>query len=340
MRAVEIERLNFLRAKAKTPEGLNEKETERLRGLESKEFTEKSKGGSVNGSIEQSGADSGKSVKADTRDVDNSTSGKVSRKGARNERADGNESDSIARGTGGASGGPTRPNGNSNRGIGAESDEPRESDSGNSGADRDNDGADGDRPTGDGSGRSVGDSSEEKSGTQRVSNLSPKKDIKPKKKALTQKKKKEVDADMIGGLLLSGFSLIAKTTGRKHWEITEDEAESVAEPMEYLLDNMTAKQKKAIEKYSNPIMLASAVAGIVVPRLMVDIAMMKVQSTKAKGGAVNVRSERTIETNIDGGIISNFGVGTVQDPRRDTEASKVATPVNDPIVAGLFSKGD
>lgn len=336
MRQVEIQRMEFLQNKDKTPEGLDEKETERLRQLEAKLFAEQSKGGNKDGGRTSSSA--GSDTRTNSGDGDNQDGGKVGRKGTSNERANGDESNSSTPRPSGENDGVNRPSGNRGRGSRTKSVEPRD-ENGGSGGDSRGDNGEPRIDSGDDAGRvggSIGERGQEETQTLGTTHLKPKTSVVPKRKKATNKKKSnELDADMISALLTSGFGLIAKATARPHWEITEDEADSVAEPMEFLIDNMTAKQKKAIEKYSNPIMLASAVAGIVVPRIMIDMALMK-QSKRPKEVASNVRTENTLEANIDGGSQSNFKLGGVSKDGRDSGSGQVASPVNDSVITGLF----
>jgi hypothetical protein len=169
-------------------------------------------------------------------------------------------------------------------------------------------------------------------------NLKPK-DIKPKRKKAPNKKSTELDADTLSALIQSGFSLIANVSGRPHWEVSEEEADAVADPLDKILDNLTTKQKKAIEKYSAPVMLAGAIAGIVVPRIMTDLYTAK-RKKQGKGVVTNVRNERTIEADINGGIATDIRIG--QNERHEGNPANVqsGTPVNDPIVTGLFASSN
>lgn len=164
----------------------------------------------------------------------------------------------------------------------------------------------------------------------RVSNLKPKADVKPKRaKAKTKGKSTDLDADLLSGLLQSGFSLIAAVTKKPHWEITEDEADSVADPLEKVMDNLTAKQKKSLEKYSAPMMLAAAVAGIVIPRAMIDIAQIK----KNKGGVPLVRNQTPIKSSP---IESNRADKPTGESVGNPVLAPNYAPANDKVIAGLF----
>lgn len=336
MRTVEIQRLAFLKEKQKS-EPLNEKEIERLRQLEAKQFGENQKEALTNGRHEQ--PKSGDTTPTTTGRVDSQGGGEIGGKGSSNERANRNKSNPPTGGVDNTNGGSSRSDGDIGGTSRTKSGEPRGSDDGShrtSGGDSGSESGDGSETGNIGGSGSQGGAQEV--GSQRSINLKPRGDVKPnrKKAANNKNKKNELDSDMIAALLTSGFGLIANASGRRHWEITEDEAESVAVPMGYLIENMTAKQKKMIEKYSNPVMLASAVAGIVVPRIMIDIALMKHGQTKKRGAFVNVDSQREIKVNIGADTQTDIRVGSVSDDGGDTGSDKNASPVNDPIVAGLF----
>lgn len=138
------------------------------------------------------------------------------------------------------------------------------------------------------------------------------KNIKPKRKSSKKKKDEGLTTDVLGAVIQSGFGLIASVSKRKHWEISNDEAIAVAEPSMKIIDNLTAKQKKVIEKYSAPMMLASAVAGITIPRILTDREYSKYKRTlKKNGGVTDGKREITniSSQNIGGVTADNIGHG-------------------------------
>lgn len=73
-------------------------------------------------------------------------------------------------------------------------------------------------------------------------------------------------SDNIRILLVSGFAMLAVRTGPV-WEVTEAEADSIAKPLSKIMDK--AGQTETVNKYSDYIMLLTALAVVILPRLLV-----------------------------------------------------------------------
>lgn len=281
MRVSEIERLKKLRAKQATGAALSEKEVERLESLSEIERREIEK----NGRGEQLGPNSGGGNLGESREGRSDRNGlergkqnqhaadvagdRRTSNGAGGELGNGDHKD---RGDRGNIGGPDDSNG-SDRG-------PLECEE--YGGDRGDQGEQSDR------GRSSEREQAETIIPRKVDVLAPKKEIKPRKKkepaAAAGNPIVNSDMDFIAIVLQSGFGMIAAVTARPHWEISEGEAKSVSDPLTKMFNALDKAKKKQLEKYINPIMLGSAVAGIVVPRLMVDMAIAKEAKRYGKQG--------------------------------------------------------
>lgn len=166
------------------------------------------------------------------------------------------------------------------------------------------------------------------------SNLKPK-DIKPNKKSGKQKeasKKNDsiTDADTLSVLLQTGFALIAGITGRRHWNLTEDEAYIIANPASALLSKLTTAQKKKIDQLSAPVLLGSALASVIIPKALIDISMTKGMRTYAGNQSkVNSVPSRSVE--------ADYGKSEVVQPTGNTATNAVNAPTNDKSVTQLFS---
>lgn len=344
MRQTELDRMNFLINKRDSGEQLNDKEHERLDSLLEKQAKENQKQEvKENGRREQQSDRSTNHPGGD----DSQNGGGELRKGESPQHGNRNKTNRDNGGT------DKRISNNGNRNDVSNDGSPRpigdisgssRAESGQSSRESrgDNRGANGGRGRGEQSGinsdsgsRSGSGNHGQESEAQRVVNLKPK-DIKPKRKKAPGKKSTELDAETLSALIQSGFSLIANVSGRQHWEVSEEEADAVAEPLDKILDNLTAKQKKAIEKYSAPVMLAGAVAGIVIPRVMTDLYMIK-KRKQGKGVVTNAGHERTIEANINGDITTDIKLGQNERHGGDSANVQSSSPVNDPIVTGLFA---
>lgn len=268
MRVSEKERLKALRQKQQTGTELSEKEIARLESLEELERKE----------IEKD-APGGKEINGSRGNIGNSGNGlgesESTKQGKRSEHAsyikglgksiDGDNTDVI---------GQTEPIGQTDRSNGSINDtngsdrgfidcEEYGRDRGDQGGTNGNENGGSDNP------------GEEKTLIRgKTSNLIPDTNIKPQRK----RKKNQVEnpvvnneLDFIAIVLQSGFSMIANVTNRSYWNITEDEATSVSVPLTKMFDSLDKVQKKKFEKYINPVMLGSAIAGIVVPRVMRDM---------------------------------------------------------------------
>lgn len=119
----------------------------------------------------------------------------------------------------------------------------------------------------------------------------PAQDNKPKKKKKKPTKKEVQLGELqqnIQVLLLGGFELLSKRAGR-HWIISVEESEKIAEPLTRILDRMEVSEKLAA--YSDYLTLTAAVAITVLPRLMVSAEMRKQSNSRHVQGVKPVEKE-------------------------------------------------
>lgn len=143
-----------------------------------------------------------------------------------------------------------------------------------------------------------------------------------------------VGSENLSNILMAGFAMIAGLSNRPHWAITDKEATSISDPLEKVLADMSPKQIEIIDKYSAPVMLGMAVAGVVVPRVMIDLETNK-QKRGTKGTINNVKVETESSPNAVGGNASESG-GSTPDvggtrPDASTDFAHLFTERNSPI---------
>lgn len=187
--------------------------------------------------------------------------------------------------------------------------------------------------------RTASDSDGEKIVSEKPSIVKKPKDVKPSKSTAKTKdsSKKDsgdiTDPETLSVILQSSFALIAGITNRKHWNIDEEEALTIAQPASTMIQKLTTAQKKKINSYTAPIVLGSAIASIVVPRLVLDLAM--------KGGNKNnVRNKSEIST-VQQSINNQNNIESRNNEQQtNTQNVKAATTANDREIAGLFRNLD
>jgi len=325
MRVSEIERLRVLRTKKDTGAVLTARENETLTKLEDLERKEIEKNG-INGSRKNS---SGSGNQPDQ--------GGSNEQGERNQpsTSDPGNTDKVGspriepisdnRETAGNSGNLDDPNG-SNRGENNGCEEFGGSESGIDGG-TENRGEEG-----------TGEEEGQRNSKPIILNTAaPIQSVKAVRKKAAPKEKVPVnnpivnsELDFIAIILQTGFSTIATVTARDHWAITQDEATSVSTPLAKMFDQLDKVQKKKLEKYINPVMLASAVAGIVIPRLMVDLANSK-QGVKYIGTKTEVKVDTNRIITTDDNRTTEAGEQKFNADTNQTDPSDVNS-----IIAGIF----
>jgi mannitol-specific phosphotransferase system IIBC component len=134
-------------------------------------------------------------------------------------------------------------------------------------------------------------------------------------------------------ILQSGFALLAGITGRKHWNIDEQEAQTIATPAATMIQKLTTAQKKKINQLTAPIVLGSAVASVIIPRLMIDLSMKgaKNSNVRSQPKISTVQQETNRELSTESGNIPE---------RTDSNISKTASTTNDREITDLFRNLD
>lgn len=112
---------------------------------------------------------------------------------------------------------------------------------------------------------------------------------KPKRKRKASAKKKDTgNAEQISALIQSVSMIAASREGLEHWAISKKEADSIAEPLNNILENTEAFNKLA--EHSDAIALCVASASVFIPRVMVQIEKNK-ETPKSK----KAEKTRTLE---------------------------------------------
>jgi hypothetical protein len=177
--------------------------------------------------------------------------------------------------------------------------------------------------------------------SKRLSSIKPK-DIKPSKAAGKSKEtsKKDsgdiTDADTLATIIQSGFALIAGMTNRRHWNVTSQEALTIATPASSMIQKLTAAQKKKINQITAPLILGAAIASVVVPRVLEDMQYAKggVKVGQAKTNTIQSGSNNQI--NQDSGYQTNSvhipgnGVGS------NAEITGLFSTMDNPTTAGTI----
>lgn len=213
----------------------------------------------------------------------------------------------------------------------------RSVDGGSSGSSRGSEGSSGGHTgnTDNGNGSTASSENNEKIVSEKSTVLKKPKDIKPNKAAGKAKDGKKdsgdiTDPETLSVILQSGFALLAGVIRRKHWNIEEDEALTIATPASTMIQKLTAAQKKKINQLTAPIVLGSAIASVVLPRLMIDLAMSK--GAKANGN--NKREVSEIQYRTSDEAIKQPGVSEL---KTNTDIPTPASTSNDREITDLFS---
>jgi len=119
------------------------------------------------------------------------------------------------------------------------------------------------------------------------------KQTKKERKSGSSKKDATIPVAQVSAIITTGFAILATRAGAE-WNITEDEAKSIAEPATRILDKLDIIQK--LGPYADAIALITAVGMVVVPRVMVTI-----QKSKRKVKQV-AESEKGQNEKSDGSI--------------------------------------
>lgn len=340
MRQSEIERLNALRAKKANGTELNEKESARLIQLEKLEKEESLKNESKTNNVlsgrpgEQSSAARPGNNNANSGSADNTRGREESRSGSGTKRAERNKSNTDSAKLGGDakgnSGQASGIAGASKGGIGLGGDNNREHGIEIRGIEFEV--SDTDRDSAGDKGQQVLHGS--------INQVGSPKPIKAKVNSKKKQTGKEITPEnLYAAILQTGFGTIAMVTAKPHWNIAEDEAQSVAEPLSKMLDGMSNANKKKLEKMTNPIMLGAAVLGIVVPRIMVDMAQMKGAKKIVQPIPTNGTTLQANPIGV-GDITTDIKLGDVKGHEGDSDSSSTSTPLVDGEITKLINSGN
>ena len=99
---------------------------------------------------------------------------------------------------------------------------------------------------------------------------------------------------LVNTLLGVGFGVIASRAG-EHWNVTQDETESIAAPLVKILDRLNITEK--VEKYGDWAALGVALGLVIVPRVMMTVMEEKKNDEKAALAVVAPANDRSNEFN-------------------------------------------
>lgn len=130
----------------------------------------------------------------------------------------------------------------------------------------------------------------------------PKRKYKPREKKAPATPAKKVDPAKLGvnevNSLLTGIFGLAAMKAGDHWSITEQEANSISQPLVNILDKMNITEKVA--NVSDGAMLVVAVATITIPRALISNEMMKQKKvTKEEKIISELREVKQVEAKRD-----------------------------------------
>lgn len=161
------------------------------------------------------------------------------------------------------------------------------------------------------------------------------KDVKPRKEVKKESKKDMgdiTDPETLAVLIQSSFALLAGVTRRKHWEIEEEEAKTIANPASTMIQKLNAKQKQKINQLTAPILLGSAIASVVLPRVLIEMSMSRrVTNGQASQQKSSNGLQSTSQNNATVEGISNDG---------RSDLPKTASQTDNREIAELFGKLD
>lgn len=118
-------------------------------------------------------------------------------------------------------------------------------------------------------------------------------------------------------MLISGmFSLVSLKAG-EHWNVSQDEANTISKPLENILRKMDLLEK--VSNISDGAMLVFAVSSITIPRLLISNEMMK---ASRKLNAEQIKKGGIIKNGTTATTVTNTGTGKTVSNSSNTESSK------------------
>lgn len=122
----------------------------------------------------------------------------------------------------------------------------------------------------------------------------------PKKKKSTSKKKKSTVEPSQVATLITSFSSIVATRVGEHWRLTDEEAQSIAEPLTNIMERHGVIEK--VGEYADYIALTSALAVTIIPRVMLTMELRKQQNKPSvvKGAVPNAGNQNSDAKNESG----------------------------------------
>lgn len=166
-------------------------------------------------------------------------------------------------------------------------------------------------------------------------------------------KQGDIDPQELKMFLQGIFSLLGTVLGSPAtWNVPDDEALQIAEPLTLMLNKQNKKRKDKMNEMLTPMLLVSAIGAIIVPRILITLEELKIKreirrTTKQlhQHRAANTSGQSTSKINTGNGRMASENTGVAQsvegqsEIRDDEHASSVAPNVP-PEVARLFDGSD
>jgi hypothetical protein len=152
-------------------------------------------------------------------------------------------------------------------------------------------------------------------------NKENKKPKKPPVKKLTKNKTDEIK-QMTTGILMSGFALISIRAG-EHWNLSEDEANSISSPLINILNKYGAFRK--VTNNMDIILLAGAIWGTIIPRALISYDMMKLKKDNEVNDIDKIRKKKDETSRSDKRNSANGNEGN-QSSHENLNKKDISTP--------------
>lgn len=144
----------------------------------------------------------------------------------------------------------------------------------------------------------------------------------PPRKGTTTGKKADgqMTADMLASLLGVVFNLLAMRLGQ-HWALRQDEAQALAEPITRIMARYDLTKKTG--QYADFIALGVAAAGIMMPKVMIELSKPK-KEKPSKGAIQNVASIQQQGRQPSTAGDSNTQTGAADSPSKPSNGTATA----------------
>jgi hypothetical protein len=134
-------------------------------------------------------------------------------------------------------------------------------------------------------------------------------------KKLTKNKTEEIK-QMTSGILMSGFALLSTRAG-EHWNLSEDEANSISSPLINILNKYGAFRK--VTNNMDFILLAGAIGGTIIPRALISYELLKQKKDNEVNDIDKIRKKKDETFRSDK---QNPRSGNERDKSTDTNINK------------------